>query len=760
MLARAVAAHQAGDLTQAEFLYKLVLQADRKQFDALHMLAVIEGQRGNYAAGLQRLNEALRIKPNSADALINLGRMQSELGDDAGAIASYGKALARNPRSALAHSNLSIALRRQGETEAALQHCDAALKLVPDFADAWTNRSNVLFDLDRYDEALAGYDKAIASAAEHAGAHLGRSIVLNKLKRHDEALDACDRALKSNPASFEAWLSRSESLLALGRFDDALYSIDRALQLKADEVRAWLCRGKVLAELKRYDEAVGAFDQALGVRPDLAEAWLGRGSVFLDCRRFDEAFAAYDRALLLDPQLVYAEGQRLHAKLQICDWTNLAGEIDHLLLGVRDGRRVCVPFLTLSTPASAADQLECAVTFMADQPRFPPIVRGRAHAHDRIRLAYVSSDFRDHAVAYLTAGLFEHHDKSRFQSTAISSAPIEDSNIRRRIASSFDRFIDVPTRTDQAVAELIKELEIDIAVDLNGLSRNGRRGAFARRAAPVQVNYLGYAGTMGADYYDYIIADATVIPPADFGFYSEKVVWLPDSFLVTDGARSVADGTPSRSELGLPETGFVFCAFNQSHKIDPTIFDVWMRLLQAAEGSVLWLKPDDATAERNLRLESQHRGVAAARLVFAQPVRHVEDHLARLRQADLFLDTLNYNAHTTASDALSLGVPVVTCLGSTFAGRVAASLLRATGLPELVTGSLAEYETLALMLARDSEKLAALKSRLAGNRGRWPLFDTARFTRDIEAAFTTMWRRSRDGQPPASFAVDRAAILS
>ncbi len=303
-------------------------------------------------------------------------------------------------------------------------------------------------------------------------------------------------------------------------------------------------------------------------------------------------------------------------------------------------------------------------------------------------------------------------------------------------------------------------LEIDIAVDLNGFSRSGRQGAFARRAAPVQVNYLGYAGTMGADYYDYIVADETVIPRADFEFYSEKVVWLPDSFLVTDGARSVAAHTPARTELGLPETGFVFCAFNQSHKIDPTIFDVWMRLLEVIDGSVLWLKPDNATAEQNLRLEAERRGVAGARIVFAQPVPRVEDHLARLRQADLFLDTLNYNAHTTASDALLLGVPVVTCTGSTFAGRVAASLLHAIGLPELVTGSLAEYEASALKLARDRDLLAAVKAKVSENRVRFPLFDTARFTRNLEAAYMTMWRRSRDGEPPASFAVDISTAVS
>lgn len=722
ILARALAAHQAGDLTQAEFLYKLVLEADKKQFDALHMLGVIQCQRGNFAAGLDRLRQALRIRPNAADALINLGRAQSELGDDAGAIASYRKALTRNPQLALAHSNLSIVLRRQGQHALALEHCDAALKIAPDYADAWCNRGNVCFDLDRFDEALANYGRALALQPRLAPAHLGRGNIFRALHQFREGLEAYDRALSLDP----------------------------------NLVSAWTGRGNVLLELKRNEEAFAAYGRALALQPDLAEAWLGRGSVMFENRNHADAFAAFDKAASLDSNLAYAEGHRLHAKLHICDWTNLSAEISRLLSGVREGRRVCIPFPLLSMPTSPADQLKATASYVSDLPRFAPISRGRAHAHDRIRLAYVSSDFREHAVAYLTIGMFEHHDRSRFETIAISSSPPADSDFRRRIEASFERFIDVSAYNDQAVADLMRRLEVDIAIDLNGFSRSGRQGAFARRAAPVQVNYLGYAGTMGADYYDYIVADETVIPRADFDFYTEKVAWLPDTFLVTDGARAVAEQTPTRSELGLPKTGFVFCAFNQSHKIDPAIFDVWMRLLQAIDGSVLWLKPDNATAEQNLRLEAERRGVAGARIVFAQPVPRVEDHLARLRQADLFLDTLNYNAHTTASDALLLGVPVLTCIGSTFAGRVAASLLRAIGLPEFATGSLAEYETLALRLAREPAQLAVVKTKLADNRARFPLFDTARFTRNLEAAFTTMARRSRDDEPPQSFAVDPA----
>jgi protein O-GlcNAc transferase len=353
----------------------------------------------------------------------------------------------------------------------------------------------------------------------------------------------------------------------------------------------------------------------------------------------------------------------------------------------------------------------------------------------------------------LTAGLFEHHDRSRFEVTALSLSAEEDSDIGRRLKASFEHFIDVHTNSNQAIAELIRKLEIDIVVDLNGFTQNGRPDILMRRPAPVQVNYLGYAATMGPEHYDYIIADATVIPKEHFEFFGENVVWLPDSFMANDAKRPIAEHTPTRRDLNLPEDAFVFCCFNQSHKIDPTIFDVWMRLLRQVDGSVLWLREKDPAAMRNLRGEAARRGVAPERLIFAPRTPHVADHLARHRQADLFLDTLHYNAHAAASDALWAGLPVVTCLGTTFAGRVGASLLQAVGLPDLITSSLPDYEALALRLARDPSLLTAIKPRLAENRGSRPLFDTERFAQAIEAAYATMWQAYRERRAPSSFAV-------
>jgi predicted O-linked N-acetylglucosamine transferase (SPINDLY family) len=356
-------------------------------------------------------------------------------------------------------------------------------------------------------------------------------------------------------------------------------------------------------------------------------------------------------------------------------------------------------------------------------------------------------------VSQLAAGLFEHHDRSRFETIAISSGRPRPSAMRNRLETAFERFVDVGERADAEIARLVRDLEVDILVDLNGITEGARPGVFARRPAPVHAAYLGYAGSMGASHWDYILADHVVIPEESRCAYAEQVVELPDCFMVNDDRRAISDRAPSRAQAGLPERGFVFCCFNNAYKITPDVFDVWMRLLQGAEGSVLWLSSVHAAATANLRREAQARGVAADRLVFAPRVARNEDHLARVRLADLFLDTLHYNAHVTAADALWAGVPVLTCPRATFASRVGGSLLRAVGLPELIAGSLADYEALAASLAREPARLAALRQKLARNRDTHPLFDTARFTRAIESAYATMWERAQRGEPPQSFAV-------
>jgi predicted O-linked N-acetylglucosamine transferase (SPINDLY family) len=710
-------------------------------------------ERQRYEEALADYSNALTLKPELVEAWLGHGNTFYALKRYGEAVVSYQKALALKPdviETWLSYGNTAYELKRYEEALAAY---DRALALDSNYAVAHSNRGNVLLSLRRYSEAIAAFDAALLANPSLARPWLGRGIILAHLKRYDEAFGAYDRASALTPDLPEVWIGRGDLLTALKRYEDAFAAYEQALLLGPDCAEAWLGRGNVLSEVRRYDEASAAYERALTLKPDLAEAWLGRGKVLAELRRQADAFAAYDRAAALKPDLDYAAAARLSSKLQLCDWTDFDADVAQLLSTIRQRNVLSVPFSILPIPSSAADQLQCARRQAKEQPAFPQIWNGQAYSHERIRVAYLSADFRDHPVAALIAGLLERHDKSRFEITGISFGSGRDSAMGSRIESACEHFVDMQDKSDQDIAELVRRREIDIVVDLMGYTQHARPGVFARRPAPIQVNYLGYAGTMGADFIDYIIADRIVIPEQQFEFYSEKIVWLPDSFMVNDSARDIAQRTPTRTELGLPEKAFVFCCFNQSFKIGPAIFDIWMRLLREIDGSVLWLKDNSAAATQNLRLEAERRGVPSARLVFAPPVPLVADHLARHRQADLFLDTLFYNAHASASDALWTGLPVVTCLGSTFAGRVAASLLHAVGLPELVAESLPDYEDLALKLAREPSFLVSLKSKLARHRSTHPLFDNRRFTRHIESAYSTMLQAHRRGESGKSFAV-------
>jgi predicted O-linked N-acetylglucosamine transferase (SPINDLY family) len=538
------------------------------------------------------------------------------------------------------------------------------------------------------------------------------------------------------------------------RFDDALKAFQRALDIKPNFAEAWLGRGRVLLALNQYKDAVAAYDRALESKADFAQAWFGRGMTALCLAQYDQAFLGFHNALTLErDELDYAEGLRLLAKLYLCDWTELMVETEQSLSRLREGNKAIPPFAFLCLPSTAADQLQSSKQYAREFIESPPIQQAGAHSHDRIRIAYLSADFRDHAIGLLTAGLFENHDKSRFEITGISFVQGQDTAIGRRLADAFEHFDEVKGKTDEEIANLIRTREVDIAIDLMGHTQYARVGIFARRPAPIQVHYLGFAATLGTNFIDYILADLTVIPEEHHEFFTDRVFWLPDSYFASDNRRAISLGKSTRKECGLPEDGFIFCSFNNAYKISPKIFHVWMRLLQGTPGSVLWLSQAHPIAMANLRREAERCGVSAQRLIFAPKVADNAEHLARQRLADLFLDTLPYNAHTTANDALWAGLPVLTCIGETCAGRVAASQLKAVGLPELITTSLEDYEALALKLAREPSFLAAIKAKLARNRDTYPLFDTARFTRHIEAAYTTMWERQQRGERPEAFAV-------
>jgi len=571
--------------------------------------------------------------------------------------------------------------------------------------------------------------------------------------RFDEAERLIGQAIRINPNSPDAFYNRGCALQNLQRHDNALAAFDKALALKPDYDEALTNRGATLLALKRHAEALANFDRALALKPRDPEALSNRATACFEITRYAEAAADYAKLLAVAPDFPYGIGNLALARAYCCDWRFFAQERARISADIRLGKAVLPPHGATLLLDDPEDQLRCARRWTAD--RCPPAAvalwRGERYSHEKIRIAYISADFSAHATAFLLAGVFEQHDRNRFEITLVSLGPDDGSEMRVRLMRGCDRFVDTARKSDLDTATLLRNLEIDIAVDLKGFTQDARPGIFAHRPAPVQVNYLGHPGTMGADYIDYILADPIVIPPEQQTFFSEKVVYLPETYQANDSQRRISERAPARKEAGLPQDGFVFCSFNNSFKITPAMFDVWMRLLQAVEGSVLWLLEDNATAVANLQREAEARGVDDSRLLFAAR-QSPENHLARQSLADLFLDTLPCNAHTTASDALWAGLPLITCIGSSFAGRVAASLLHAIGLPELIAPSLECYEAMALRFARDPAALAQVREKLAENRETHALFDTVRFTRNLEGAFTEMWERYQRGEP-AGFAV-------
>ncbi len=749
VLQTAIVLQQKGNHDEAAKLYRQLIKSGPDNFYALHFLGVIEATVGNIKQAKLLMARSLSIQPSNIQFIENYATVLYQAGDYGSALEVCQQGLQLNNANPLLLYVNAISLFNLSKFQESVTQFDKLLLIQPNHIAALNERGSVLAEMKQYDAALSSVENALAINPRYAEAHLNKGNLYSELKRYDEGIPAFDRALSLNPNLGNAWLGCGNVFRNLKRYDEAFAAYDKALALKPDLESACLGRGNVFHDLKRYDDAFAAYDKALALKPDLDSAWLGRGNVFYDLKRYDEAFAAYDKALALKPDLESAEGMRLYSKMHICDWINSDTECAHLIASVKDGKTNTPPFAFLGISESPDDQLQCARRWTAVM--YPPAKRvvGQVerYRHDRIRVAYVSSDFRQHPMSFLIAEFIESHDRGRFEVVGLSTEPEDSSEIGQRMKNAFERFIDVSKLPDEKIADTVRELEIDIAVDLNGYTRNGRPNIFARRAAPLQVSYMGFPGTMGADFIDYLIADPVVVPYDNVSSFSEKIVWMPDTYWVASQERAIEPTVVSRKELALPESSFVFCCFNQTYKIRPEVFESWMRILQRVNGSVLWLLKDEAVAANNLRSEARRRGVDPERLIFASRVSRSQ-HLARHRHADLFLDTLPYNAHTTASDALQTGLPVLTQIGRTFAGRVAASLLTAISLPELIVTTMQDYEDLAVELATNAKKLAAIKTKLVDNAPKKPLFDTRLFTRHMEIAYQAMYRRHQSGLPP------------
>lgn len=599
----------------------------------------------------------------------------------------------------------------------------------------------------KLEQAQAVFELFLTHIPNEGVAIYSLAVVLMERFGAERALPVVQRGVEVAPHFAPIWYAAGAVQQRLGLRDAAIASYERALELKPDYVEALINSGTLYREMLNHHAAIDRFNRALALKPDHLNAMSNLAIMLTEFKRPLEAVAMFERLLQLKPDFEYGVGSICYERMHACDWSQFDSDVAKILAGIEAGKPIAKSLGVMSITDDAAVHHQCAEIFAAHRytPRHAPLWTGERYRHDRIRIAYVSPDLREHPVGHLMAGIFERHDKKRFETIAISIGANDNSRLRQRMVDTFDHFIDARLMDSRKIAELMREMEVDVAIDLAGFTADSRSEVFGMRPAPVQVNYLGYPGTMGTKYMDYIVADRHVIPPEHAQFYNEKVVYLPDAYLPAASGLKIADRTPTRAECGLPEEGVVFCSFNHDYKIAPHVFAVWMNLLREVPGSVLWLMSRSPLSQENLRKEAAARGVAPERLVFAQRVPMVEDHLARYRQADLFLDTHPYNAHTTCADALMAGLPVVTCMGGAFPSRVAGSLLHAAGIPELVTHSLADYEALALQLARDPARLAALKAKLIASQPTNALCDADSFCRNLEAVYTSMWRQAQLG---------------
>jgi len=662
------------------------------------------------------------------------------------------KVIARDPRVAKAYELLAYICGNRQDLAACEEFLEKAAALPQCSPEALFYLGRAQLQRGRAREAVESFGRAMKLAGEFFEGLHELGVAHSALGAHEPALQAFRRAERLHPRSRELQSNLADTLAALQQFGPALQHYDRALALDPKFDQAWANRGTVLTELGRHSEALESYERALVLAPEDVPSRMNRAATLTVLKRHAEALACFDEVARLAPDTDYLRSQRLHAAMFLCRWDGWAQQVDDIVARVDAGEKAAIPFELTALPASAATLLKCARNYAQDKhPLRAPGAAAGAVPRDparKLRVGYFSTDFREHPVSLLIARMLECHDRDRFEWFGFALGRSARDETGARIAAAFDHFSHVADLSDEAIAAMARDAGIDIAVDLNGFTEGGRTDIFAWRAAPVQVNYLGYPGTMGCDYMDYIVADATLIPSGKYDCYAEKVVVLPDSYQPNDNTKRIAEALTTREEVGLPPDGFVFACFNNTFKMTPDVFDVWMRLLRSVPGSVLWLFQGNADARRAIEAEARQRGVEPERFVWAPRMPQLAEHLARHAHADLFLDTFHFNAHTTASDALWSGLPVLTLAGATFASRVGASLLGAVGLPELVTHSVDEYEALALSLATSPQRLAELRGRLQANRKIMPLFDSALYARRMEAAYEAMWDRHRRGLAP------------
>lgn len=769
---QAVALHRSGQIQKAATQYQQILARSPKHAGALHMLGVVALASGAVSDAQRLIGQAAQLLPQDAGVQVNFAIALADGGRLDEALGRIDQAITLNPQMPAAQINRVAILVKAGQHQKALEATEQLISAGHDSSELRINQGLALLGLKRPHEAIAIFESVLQAAPQHLKALNSLAVASIDIEQLDAAIELADRVLALQPKNAEALhtkgralkqqeqlayaepllrtatelkpmdadmlVSYADCLVSLQQLEQAISLLERALAMNPIRGNAYVVGGKALAAQGRHQEAIANFNKALEIEPTLASAHYWKSLSEQHLKMYREALHSLE---LCDADLSLTQPVRMG----MCGWQGFEENVATICDLAIDKKRPPFLFLAMVDDPKIHFDLACAYLksrniLTGAQVKFPRRREGR------IRIGYFSSDFHSHATMYLMAELFDSHDKNLFEIHVFSFGVQIFDAMRNRIECAVEHFHDVSDKSDHEVSALARELGIDIAVDLKGFTWEGRPGIFASRCAPVQVSYLGYPGTIGADYMEYVVADEIVLPESLHPFFTEKVVYMPHSYQVNDRKRIISDRIFNRNELGLPSNGFVFCCFNNNYKILPKIFDSWMRILHAVPASVLWLLKDNVAASENLAYEAEKRGISGDRLVFASRV-SVEEHLARHRAADLFLDTLPYNAHTTTSDALWSGLPVLTLAGQAFAGRVAASLLTAAGLPELITHTAEEYEARAIHLATCSEDLAVVREKLSQLIPSSPLFDGQRFTRNLEKAYEIMFQRQCAGLP-------------
>ena len=726
-------------------------------------LGGVYGSLGRVRDAADCFRRALALAPGFALAHYNLGNALHALGEVELAIASFRTAATIDARAPDIHVNLGNALKDAGRIDEAVTSYRRALAIDPRTANAHNNLGQLFESQGKHEEAAASYRQALQLQPALSSAAIGLGNILRRQGRLTEAQSAYHRALTGDFRSVDAHNGLGLTFLDLGNAREAANSFRRALEIDGGRAGIHNNFANALKELNDLEGAVAAYRLALALDATYASAYRNLAQALIALGRLKDAIAAFECALELDPDDDVAAAELLHACLNGCAWdglAHLAATVDRLTDAVlaQGGMPGETPFMNISRCDDPARNLRIAAARSRDIGQRALVRASRLPAPARkaesgkITLGYLSSDFQDHAIGHLMRNVFGLHDRRAFGVHAYSHGPDDASDCRKQIQQDCDRFDLVRERSDAEIARLIHDQGVDILIDLNGWTRGARLGIAALRPAPVIATYLGYPGTTGASFIDYAIVDRIVAPEEHESFFSEKLVYLPHSYQANDYRQAISEKVFMRADFGLPDDGFVFCSFNQPYKIDPLMFGVWMELLRDEQGSVLWLLALNDVADDNLRSEAARRGVEPERLVFSDKLPK-DRHLARARLADLMLDTRMYGGHTTTSDALWAGVPVVTMLGNHFASRVCSSLLKSIGLPELVTGTLGEYKALALKLARDPAQLRMMRQAVEANRRTAPLFDTPRFVQNLETAYRMIWEHYRAGHGPSVITV-------